>query len=297
MVTPAEIPAWLAPLYPFAPRAFGTPSGARMSYVDAGPRGDHAIVFLHGNPTWSFYYRELVGRLSARFRCLAPDHIGMGLSDKPAGHDYTLAGRIADLDALILSLGLRRVDLVVHDWGGAIGFGWASRRPEMLGRAVLFNTAAFPSTEIPARIALCRLPGLGPLLVRGANGFAGPATHMAMRRRALSEVERRAYLFPYDTWSHRVGVDAFVRDIPLRTTHPSWGTLAAASVGLNQFRAHPVRIIWGGADFCFNDRFLARWKQIFPQAQVTRIADAGHYVLEDADEAGEAAAEFLERPA
>lgn len=284
MVTATPIPAWLAQLYPFAPKSFLTPKGARLSYLDEGPRADHAVLMLHGNPTWSFYYRDLVQRLAPTQRCIVPDHVGMGLSDKPENYDYSLAGRIADLEALVDSLRLRSIDLVVHDWGGAIGFGLAARRPERIGRIVILNTVAFAVNRIPARIALCKMPVIGPWLVRGANGFAGPATWMAMHRRALMTDERRGYLFPYDSWANRVAVSAFVRDIPMHPSHPSWAALAEAEKGLARFRDRRALIVWGGRDFCFDDRFLARWREYLPAASVHRIADAGHYVLEDARE-------------
>lgn len=278
------IPAWLAGEYPFAPRTFVTPGGARMSFIDDGPGNHEAVLMLHGNPTWSFYYRNLVRELAPDIRCIAPDHIGMGNSEKPAAYDYRLATRIADVEALVTSLHLKRVHLVVHDWGGAIGFGFAARNPGLIGRLVILNTAAFASPRIPWRIAACKLPLLGPLIVRGANGFAWPATWMAMHRRSLTERERRGFLWPYDSWRNRVAVNAFVRDIPLRPAHPSWGTLAAVEQGVPQFRAHRALTIWGGRDFCFNDHFLARWRELLPAAEVHRIEDAGHYVLEDARE-------------
>ncbi len=263
---------------------FTTPRGARMHYVDAGPRTDEIVLMLHGNPTWSYYFRHLIQALAPRLRCVAPDHIGMGLSDKPANYDYTLATRIADIEALVASLGVKRVHLVVHDWGGAIGFGFAVRHPEMIGRLVLLNTAAFTSPDIPARIALCKAPVIGPLLVRGFNGFAWPATWMAMKRRALTTAEKQTYLSPYDSWANRVAVSAFVQDIPMNASHPTWKTLLAVEQGLPQFRDRPALVVWGGRDFCFNDRFLARWREFLSQATVHRIADAGHYVLEDARE-------------
>jgi pimeloyl-ACP methyl ester carboxylesterase len=284
MVMSPHIPDWLARLYPFTPKSFTTPGGARMSYLDEGPRGDEAVLMLHGNPTWSFYYRNLVRELAPGMRCIVPDHVGMGLSEKPQDYDYTLATRIADVAALVGSLGLRRVHLVVHDWGGAIGFGFAARHPAMIGRLVILNTAAFPAPRIPARIALCRLPGLGPWLVRGLNGFAWPATWMSMHARKLTKEEKDGFLFPYDSWAHRVAVSAFVQDIPLKPSHPSWLTLEAVAKGLGQFRDRPVLIIWGGRDFCFDDYFLKRWGEIFPQAEQRRLAEAGHYVLEDAAE-------------
>ncbi len=284
MVTAASIPGWLAEQYPFTPKTFVTAAGARMSYLDEGPRTDSAVLMLHGNPTWSFYYRELVRTLAPGRRCIVPDHVGMGLSEKPENYDYTLARRIADVEALMRSLSVRRFDLVVHDWGGAIGFGYAAKHPERVGRIVILNTAAFRSPDIPTRIAACKAPVLGPLLVRGLNGFAWPATWMAMHRRTLTAAQKRAYLFPYDSWAHRVAVSEFVRDIPLKPGHPTWATLAEAERGLEGFRNHPVLIVWGGRDFCFNDRFLARWREFLPQAEVRYLADAGHYVLEDARE-------------
>lgn len=282
MVTaPVSIPAWLQALYPFVPRRVRTPGGAEMSYLDEG-REDEAVVMVHGNPTWSFYYRELVTTISPGLRCIVPDHVGMGLSDKPARYAYTLSQRIDDLEALVLSLGLTRVHLVVHDWGGAIGFGFAARHPELIGRLVVLNTSAFPSPRIPARIALCKTGFPGTILVRGLNGFAWPATWMAMNRRALTPAERRAFLLPYDSWAHRVAVDGFVKDIPMNVSHPAWAPLQEAASGLRRFRTHPALIVWGGRDFCFNDSFYEEWRQRLPQAQTHYLADAGHYVLADA---------------
>lgn len=283
MVTPGEIPDWLARLYPFTTATFITPRGARMSYVDEGPQREEAVLLLHGNPTWSFYYRNLIRELAAAgLRCIAPDHIGMGLSEKPADYPYALASRIADIEALVASLGLQRVHLVVHDWGGAIGFGLAARRPDLIGRLAILNTAAFASPDIPFRIALCGWPVVGPVIVRGCNGFARAATTMAMHRRKMTADERRGYLFPYDSWADRVAVDAFVRDIPRNSSHPSWATLAEIEAGLPQFSDRPALIVWGGQDFCFNAKFFARWQEIYPAAECAPIADAGHYVLEDA---------------
>lgn len=282
MVTDRQIPDWLRRQYPFTPRVHRTAAGARLSYLDEGPRSDEAVLLLHGNPTWSYFYRHLVTAIAPRARCIVPDHIGMGLSDKPADYAYTLATRIDDVLGLVESLGLRRIHLVVHDWGGAIGFGVAARISSRIGRLVVLNTAAFRSDRIPLRISLCRQRGLGTWLVRRLNGFAGPAVRMAMHRRALSAEERRGYLFPYDSWDNRVAVDAFVKDIPLRASDVSYSTLHEVEKALPTFRGHPVSVVWGGRDFCFNDHFLERWKQFLPEARVTRLADVGHYVLDDA---------------
>jgi pimeloyl-ACP methyl ester carboxylesterase len=284
MVSEVQIPAELTGEYPFTPKSFRTADGARMSYLDEGPRRSSAVLMVHGNPTWSFYFRSLVRALAPTRRCIVPDHVGMGLSEKPENYSYTLATRIADLEALVASLGLTEIDLVVHDWGGAIGMGLAGRHPKLIRRLVILNTAAFAAPHIPTRIALCRLPLLGPLLVRGGNGFAWPATWMAMHRRKLSPAEKAGYLLPYDSWAHRVAVNAFVRDIPMDPSHPTWNTLQAVEQGLAQFRDRPSLVIWGGQDFCFHDYFLGRWKEILPGAKIHRLDDAGHYVLDDARE-------------
>lgn len=287
------IPDWLKPIYPFTPKAFITPQGARMSYVDEG-QGDEAVLMLHGNPTWSFYYRDLIRAVAPGLRCVVPDHIGMGFSDQPETYPYTLATRIDDVAALVASLGLKKVHLVVHDWGGAIGFGFAARHPELIGRLVILNTGAFPSKRIPLRIALCKLGGLGTALVRGLNGFAGPATWMAMSRRPLSADEKRGFLLPYRSWASRVAVDAFVKDIPMSEAHPTWATLNATARGLAAFATHPALIVWGGQDFCFDDSFYQEWCKRLPQAKTMYLKDAGHYVLNDAaDEVVPVIAKFL----
>lgn len=254
-----------------------------MNYVDEG-EGSEAVLMVHGNPTWSYYYAKLIQEIAPRMRCIAPDHIGMGFSEKPENYDYTLATRIADLEALVAKLGLTKIHLVVHDWGGAIGMGFAGRHPELIGRIVVLNTSAFPSKHIPKRIAACRWPWLGPALVRGANGFAGPAVSMSMNRRKLRKKEKRALLLPYDSWANRVAVNGFVQDIPMNPRHKTWDTLVEVSNGLKQFALSPMLIVWGGRDFCFNDHFYAEWTQRFPHAKTRYLKDAGHYVLLDADE-------------
>jgi cis-3-alkyl-4-acyloxetan-2-one decarboxylase len=282
----SALPAWLHAQYPFSPQSFTTPGGARMSYLDEGPaQAEEAVLMLHGNPTWSFYYRELVKALAPRLRCVVPDHVGMGLSEKPEGYAYTLRQRVDDVAALVERLGLKRVHLVVHDWGGAIGMGLAARLgPARIGRIVILNTGAFPSKRIPARIALCKTRFPGTALVRGWNGFAGPATWMAMARRPLEADEKRAYLFPYGNWADRVAVDAFVKDIPMAASHPSWSALTEASEAVATLRGHPALILWGGRDFCFDDSFYAEWRARLPESDAHYLADAGHYVLEDARE-------------
>jgi len=240
---------------------------------------------LHGNPTWSFYYRTLITAFRTTHRVIVPDHMGCGLSDKPQDYPYTLEQHIANLEALLDSLGLERITLVLHDWGGAIGMGYALRHPKRVKRFVLFNTAAFPSSRIPFRIALCKLPIIGSLAVRGLNAFAGLAPSLACaKQERMTPTVKAGYLAPYDSYAHRVAVLRFVQDIPLSPAHPTYALLEQIGNGLATFQDHPMLIIWGEQDWCFTTEFLAEWQQRFPQADVHLIPDAGHYVVEDAYE-------------
>lgn len=237
---------------------------------------------VHGNPTWSYYYRHLITQLAKTHRVIAVDHLGCGLSDKPHGYPYRLRNHIDNLESLLRHLHVDSYSLIVHDWGGAIGLGVAGRNPAALERLVILNTAAFRSQRIPWRIRVCRWPLIGSLLVRGLNGFAGPAVFMAVTRRLRPEVAK-AYLAPYDSWRNRVAVYGFVRDIPLAPSHPSYAALKEVEEGLPALaaRAVPTIICWGGRDFCFNDHFYQEWRARFPSADCHYFPEAGHYVLED----------------
>lgn len=297
MVTEAELPGWLRRLYPFTPRRHARGRHG-MSYVDEGPPADEAVLLVHGNPTWSFHFRDLIRALTAAgWRCVAPDHLGMGLSDKPPDYPYRLATHIGNLGSLVDRLGLRRVHLVVHDWGGAIACGWAGRQPERIGKLVVMNTAAFPAPHIPLRINLCRTPGLGEWAVRRLNAFARAATTMTMHRRRLDPDVRRAYLFPYDSPAHRIAVARFVQDIPMRADHPSRPVLEETARSLERLRGREALIAWGGADFCFHRWFYDEWRRRLPEARTHFVADAGHYLLEDAGiEIVPTIKDFLGRP-
>ncbi len=272
--------------YPFASHTFSPPSRWDMHYVDEGPRDAAPVLFVHGNPTWSFYWRHLIAGLRDTWRCVAPDHVGMGLSARPDhGSDWSrLERRIEDLCGLVEHLDLRNLTVVVHDWGGAIGLGMAGRMPERIARLVITNTGAFPSKDMPTRIAACRIPVLGPLAVRGLNGFAGAAIHMATEK-GLSPVAKAGLLAPYGSWRDRVAIQAFVEDIPMDPSHPSWATLTGVEANLARLAHLPVHISWGERDWCFTPRFRETFQRHFPHATVVRHEDAGHYLCEDARDA------------
>jgi pimeloyl-ACP methyl ester carboxylesterase len=242
-------------------------------------------LFVHGNPTWSFYWRNLVLGLRDTHRCIAVDHIGCGLSDKPQDYDYTLARRIDDLASLVERLDLRGATLLAHDWGGAIGLGAVERLQERFSRIVLFNTGAFPPPFVPWRIAACRAPILGTLAVRGLNAFARAALSMAVEKPERMTADVRAGLLaPYDSWANRVAVDHFVKDIPFSPRHPTWDVLDRIERGLAEMRNMPIQLIWGMRDWCFRPECLERFIQHWPHAEVHRLEDCGHYVVEDAHE-------------
>lgn len=257
-----------------------------MAYVDDGE--GPAVLMLHGNPTWSYLYRHMITALAPEHRCVVPDHIGCGFSEKPQNYAYRLRQHIDNTLELIEATGLERFDLVVHDWGGAIGMGVATQMPERVRRLVVTNTAAFRSQSIPWEINLCRTPLLGKLIIRGLNGFAGPATKMSVSRE-MPEWVKRGFLHPYGNWHDRIATWAFVQDIPMHARHPSWDTLVGIETGLTQLRDHPMLLLWGMRDFCFHGDFLAEWQRRFPAAQTQAFEHAGHYLFEDAEDACAAA--------
>jgi haloalkane dehalogenase len=270
-------------LYPFAPHYLPLADGVRMHYVDEG--SGEPLLMVHGNPTWSFYWRRLILAFRGRARCVAPDHVGCGLSDKPDVYPYTLARRRDDLVRLIDELDLRGITLLVHDWGGAIGLGAALAAPERFSRLVLFNTGAFPPPFFPLRIRVCRTPVLGRVALQGFNAFARAALSMATEKpERLSPAIRAGLLAPYDTWSHRRAVYEFVSDIPASPRHPTWKVLEEIEAGLPQLAHLPVMLIWGMRDWCFRPACLDRFIKAFPHAAAHRLEDCGHYVVEDGHE-------------
>ena len=269
-------------LYPFTSLYFDL-NPYKLHYLDEGE--GEVLLFLHGNPTWSFYYRSLIQNFQGRYRCVAPDHIGCGFSDKPQDYDYTLSTHIDNLENLVDFLGLKNITLVVHDWGGAIGMGLAVRKPELIKRLVLFNTASFLSTDIPLRIGLCRMPLLGTILIRYLNLFVRGVLRFGLKRRKrLKKNVRAGYLAPYDTFENRIANLKFVQDIPMEQAVPSYSVIQYIERNLKQFDGYPILIIWGSEDFCFNVKFLDKWREIFPRAEVREVYNAGHLVVEDASD-------------
>ncbi|MBP6627461.1 MAG: alpha/beta fold hydrolase [Arenimonas sp.] len=272
------------PDYPFTPRTFTHPNGLNQSYLDEGSGAP--VVMLHGNPSWSYYWRHLVLGLRDGYRCIVPDHIGMGLSDKPddARYGYTLRNRVQDLDRLLDHAGVGdNVTLAVHDWGGMVGFGWALKHAARVKRLVILNTGAFPlpaDKPLPWQLNLGRNWALGEWLIRGANAFAAGAARDGVVTPLAPEV-KRALLAPYDSWANRIATVRFVQDIPLAAGDRAWDLVADAGRRLPEFANRPTFIGWGLKDFVFDQHFLAAFTKALPKAEQHVFEDAGHYVLED----------------
>ena len=281
------IPAWVDRReYPFEPRALDV-EGGRLSYVDEGEGAP--IVMVHGTPTWSFLYRHLIRDLSPRYRCVAPDHLGFGLSDRPPGWSYRPEDQARNLARLIETLGLKDLTLVVHDYGGPIGLAYALDHPENVRRLVLFNTwmwsfAGDRSVEWVAWILGGRL---GRYLYE-RHGFSVRVMlryAVADRRRYTRAVERQylAALDGHATW-------VYAREI---LGSSAWYD------GLWRRRDRIARtraiLIWGMRDPAFA-RYLPRWREVFEQAEVVQLADCGHAPPEErAPESLPFLTRFLER--
>jgi len=272
---------WKQELFPFKSNYINLNNSdnnpIQQHYIDEGE--GEVIVMLHGNPTWSFYYRNLIKDLKKTHRVIVPDHIGCGLSDKPQDYKYILKNHIDNIESLLLNLKIKKINLIVHDWGGAIGFGLLQRNNINAHKIVILNTAAFTSTYIPPLIKLCKTPFLGEKLIRLFNGFAGPATILATKRK-LNKLEKEGYLFPYNNYKNRIATSRFVEDIPMTKDHPSYSVLKDIEDHLPNINC-PKLFLWGKKDFCFNDNFLTRWQEIYPKDKYCFYENAGHYVIED----------------
>lgn len=271
------LPPSLAALYPFRPRRVPV-EGGELSVVDegAGP----AIVFVHGNPSWSFLYRDLILALRGKFRCVAPDHLGCGLSDRQP-EPLRMVDHSRNLRTVLDVLGVREYLLVAHDWGGAIGAHQAGLSPDQVRGMVFANTAAFPLKRMPWQIRLARVPLLGRILMEQGNLFATGAARQGVVQ-PLAPAVADGLLWPWIEPEARRAVSAFVHDIPWTKSHPTRPTIEETERNLVNLRSKPCLLPWGLRDFCFDEVFLEEWRIRFPDAEVLRFEDAGHYLFEDA---------------
>lgn len=272
----------------------------RMNFLDEG--SGPPVVMVHGNPTWSYYWRNLIAALKGEHRCIALDHIGCGLSDKPPAsvYDYSLKSRIDDLEALLDHLGIQeKITLVVQDWGGMIGLGYAARHPERIARIVASNTGCsrLPQSKgFPYSLWLGRNTKLGEWLILNRNAFCRLAAKWCVTRRPLPPDVREMYLKPYDSPAHRIAVLKFVQTIPLQPSDPGYDIVLGVEEAAAKLRSVPTLLLWGMKDFVFDRHFLAEWQRLYPHAITHTWPDCGHYLFEDAtDEAIAKVKEFFTR--
>lgn len=275
--------------YPFESRYFEVPAG-RLHYVDEG--AGSPIVMVHGNPTWSFLYRDLIKRLKPRYRCIALDHIGFGLSDKPKDWSYLPEDHTKNLTALINNLELSNITLVLQDWGGPIGLSYAVAHPEKVARIVLMNTWAWPVNRDFHYIAFSRFMGgpVGRMLIRRYNFFAQVVLRQAFGDKSkLSKAVHTHYLRPLEMPENRKGCMVFPKQIIDSTP---W--LERIWRRISTLNDKPKLFIWGMKDIAFRDKELKRWEQTFPEARSVRLDTVGHFVQEEAPvELAEAVIPFL----
>ena len=281
-------------LFPFAPHYYSH-HGIEMHYVDEG--SGEPVVMVHGDPTWGFLYRNFILLLSQRYRCIVPDQMGMVLGPTDAvgltsavpqeRSLYRLEQHRANLEALLLDLNLHDITLVLHDWGGPVGFGFATRHPERIKRLVLMNTWAFapwPGGPFPRLLEIIRSER-GEAFVLKRNGYLEPAllgTTYHSEKMTTSVLE--AYRAPFSTPESRLAMLCWSRDIPVQESDVSYAEMKYIEKGLSQFSEIPILLVWGMQDPVLSPSVLQRWQQLYPQAVTYELEDASHFLQEDAPE-------------
>ena len=269
-------PAWVPDeLYPFESH-YADVAGSRVHYIDEG--GGPPLLLLHGNPTWSFLYREIVKGLRDRYRCIAVDHPGFGLSSPAPGYGFTPAEHADVLEQLVLRLDLGDLTMMVQDWGGPIGFAVATRHPERFAAFVIANTWAWPKGD-PGTQLFSRLLGgaIGRRLILNRNLFVERLLPAGVRRGTLPEAVMNAYRGPFPTPASRRPTAVFPREI--LASRPF---LADIERRLPRLSGRPALIVWPTKDVAFGDRERRRWEELFADHRTVLLEGAGHYIQEDA---------------
>ena len=269
--------------FPFPPRYYSG-NGFAMHFVDIG--SGEPIVMLHGDPTWGYLYRHFISPLAQRYRCIVPDHMGMGKSDVPQDRSlYCLEHHIANLEGLLLHLDVHDITLLLHDWGGPVGLGFATRYPERIKRLVLMNTWAFapwPGGPFPRLLELIRSER-GEAFVLKKNGYLEPAlTGTTYHTNHLTGTVMAAYHAPFPTPESRLAMLCWSRDIPVQETDGSYAEMKRIEQGLSQFSQIPILLIWGMRDPVLSPLVLQQWQRLYPQARTHELEDASHFLQEDA---------------
>lgn len=256
--------------------------GARIHFVDHGE--GRPVLLVHGNPTWSFLWRKVIARLpDDRVRVIAPDLIGLGLSDKPhSPAEHTLDMHVSVIAKLVESLNLQEMTISGQDWGGPVAAGVAARAPGRVRAAVFANTAILepkkPLRTTPFHM-ISHVPVLSDLLFRGLN-FPVPILNRAQGdRSSIGPIEKRAYAWPLGSWRDRAAPLGMARMVPNRNNHPSICVLEDTDRWARWFKG-PTALVWGLRDPILG-RALHRLREAMPHAKVVET-QGGHFIQEEA---------------
>lgn len=271
--------------FPFVPHYYNT-NGFDMHFVDDG-RGE-PVVLVHGDPTWGYLYRNFIPALSQHHRCIVPDHMGMGKSGaNSALYPYRLEHHIDNLEALLLHLDVQNITLVLHDWGGPVGLGFATRHPQRIKQLVLLNTWAFapwPCGPLPRLLEIIRSTR-GEKFVLDKNGYVEAAlVGTTFHTENLTKIVTDAYLAPFPTPESRRALICWSRDIPVNETDYSFVEMKRIEQALPQFATLPILLIWGMKDPVLSEEVLSMWQYIYPHATTHTLEEASHFLQEDAPE-------------
>jgi len=293
-----DIPEKIRAIYPFEGRWIEI-DGLRMHYVEEGVEGP-TVVLLHGNPTWSFLYREIIPKISPYCRAVAPDYFGMGLSDKPADEGfYSLENHTRLITEFINRLRLKDIIFVVQDWGGPIAFGYALAHPQNVSGMLIMNTWAWPDpSDFHAAVMPWRMlhaPFVGPYLLLRRNALVERGLYLSTsrsRERFKEGPILDGYRLPFTTPGSRISILAFPRNIPQRPGDLNWDRMSKMEKGLKGLE-FPCRLLWGERDIVFPPNNAHRFQGLLPNCSSLRfISDGSHFIQEDAP--GEIAEEILE---
>ncbi len=265
-------------LYPFAHHFVTLSGGERVHYLDEGPaRPRGTIVFLHGNPTWSFLYRNIVRELRDEYRCVALDYPGFGLSEAPPGYDFLPRTQSHAVEQTLDALGLSGVALMVQDWGGPIGLGMAGRRPELVSSLLIGNTWAWRKDGERHAERFSALMGgpVGRFLGLGFNAVPHVFFAIGTRDKVPPRV-LEMYLRPFRRSDRREPTVIFPREIIA-----SGAYLAEVEAGLARVADRPALIVWGGRDAAFRALDRERFERIFPRHRTVLLETAKHFIQED----------------
>ena len=274
-------PDWIDDgLYPFESR-WADAGGARIHHVDEG--AGRPVLMVHGNPTWSFLYRDVIRALAGpEFRCIALDLPGFGLSEPPAGYGFRAAEHAAVLAAFVEALDLRDYVLMGQDWGGPVGLAAAGRDPERVAGLVLGNTWAWSMARFPpAYVWSQSIGGIpGRFVVAHLNAFVRVAMRLGVRRGALSPRVMRHYERPFPTAASREPTWRFAREV----TGASEFLEREAATALAALRDRPALLPWGDRDPVFPSGARDRLAGMLDRPEVRVLRGAGHFIQEDAPE-------------